>query len=122
MSSDNEMRSCNVTTANTADAQTAAPRRNGWEFLFSSGALMPTGAQRNVLKDAQLSTAQVSYVIRSRFPITTMFGWARSRDLASVGDPKLDVFMYDVGAEARAPRPTAAWPVASGTATAEARA
>jgi hypothetical protein len=93
--------------ATTADAQTAAPQRNGWELLFSSGALIPTGAQRNVLKDAQLSTAQVSYVIRSRFAITTMFGWARSRDLASVGDPKLDVFMNDVGAEARAPRPTA---------------
>ncbi|MFN2564185.1 MAG: hypothetical protein ABR499_04150, partial [Gemmatimonadaceae bacterium] len=93
-----------LATANTADAQTAAPQRNGWEFLFASGALIPTGAQRNVLKDAQLSTAQVSYVIRSRFAITTMFGWARSRDLASVGDPKLDVFTYDVGAEARAPR------------------
>jgi len=93
--------------ANAADAQTAATQRNGWELLFSSGALIPTGAQRNYLKDAQLSTAQVSYVIRSRFAITTMFAWARSRDLASAGDPKLDVFMYDVGAEARAPRLTA---------------
>jgi hypothetical protein len=96
-----------VATANAADAQTAATQRNGWEFLFSSGALIPTGAQRNALKDAQLSTAQVSYVIGSRFAITTMFGWARSRDLASAGDPKLDVFTYDVGAEARAPRRTA---------------
>jgi hypothetical protein len=75
--------------------------------LFSSGALVPTGAQRNALKDAPLSTAQVSYVIRSRLAITTMVGWARSRDLASISDPKVDVFTYDVGAELRAPRQVA---------------
>ena len=32
-----------------------------------------------------------------------MFGWARSRDVATAGDPKLDVFTYDVGAELRVP-------------------
>ena len=90
--------------AHTAGAQEPVRARNGWEVLFSTGALVPTGVQRNVLKDAALSTAQVSYVVRSRYAITTMAGWARSRDLASVGDPKLDVFTFDVGAEARAPR------------------
>jgi hypothetical protein len=65
---------------------------------------VPTGAQRTTLKDAPLSTAQLSYVVRSRFAVTTMVGWARSRDIASVNDPKLDVFTFDVGAEARAPR------------------
>jgi hypothetical protein len=33
-----------------------------------------------------------------------MFGWARSRDLATANTPKLDVFTYDIGAEARAPQ------------------
>ena len=88
----------------TVEAQSAPLQRNGFEVLFSSGALVPTGAQRNALKDAALSTAQVSYVVRSRFAVTTMVGWARSRDLASPTDPKLDVFTFDVGAEARAPR------------------
>jgi hypothetical protein len=92
-------------SASSALAQDAAPAaRNGWELLFSSGALVPTGVQRSVVKDAPLSTAQVSYVMRSRFAITTMAGWARSRDLATADDPKLDVFTFDVGAEARAPR------------------
>jgi hypothetical protein len=94
-----------VASASPALAQNAAPAdRNGWELLMSSGALVPTGVQRGVLKDAPLSTAQVSYVVRSRLAITAMGGWARSRDLASANDPKLDVFTFDVGAEARAPR------------------
>ena len=36
--------------------------------------------------------------------IGAMVGWARSRDVGTAGDPKLDVFTYDVGAEVRAPR------------------
>ena len=90
--------------AHTAGAQAPAAPRNSWELLFSSGALVPTGAQRHDIKDAALSTAQLSYVIRSRFALTTSLGWARSRDLGAVGEPKLDVFTYDVGVEARAPR------------------
>ena len=87
-----------------AQSQVVPESRNSWELLLSSGALVPAGAQRDFIKDANLSTAQLSYVIRSRYALTTMFGWARSRDLGSVGAPKLDVFTYDVGAEARAPR------------------
>jgi hypothetical protein len=91
-----------------ADAQATRPApRSGWELLASSGALVPTGAQRAALKDAALSTAQLSYVVRSRFAVTATVGWARSRDLAAEGDPKLSVFTYDVGVEARAPRRTA---------------
>jgi hypothetical protein len=92
--------------AGTVEAQTAVDTtaRSGWEFMMSSGALVPTGVQRRIIKDAQLSTAQLSYVIRARVAVTAMAGWARSRDIASTGDPKLDVFTYDVGAEVRAPR------------------
>lgn len=90
--------------ARPADAQAPAQPRNAWEFIASSGALVPTGAQRDAVKDAPLSTAQLSYVIRSRFAVTTMFGWARSRDLLAAGDPKVDIFTYDVGAEARGAR------------------
>jgi hypothetical protein len=44
------------------------------------------------------------YVARPALAITSTVGWARSRDIATAGDPKLDVFTYDVGAEVRAPR------------------
>lgn len=84
--------------------QSAPADRNGWELLLSSGALVPTGAHRDAIRAANLSTAQLSYVLRSRVALTTMFGWARSRDLSSADDPKLDVFTFDAGIEARASR------------------
>lgn len=89
--------------AQGSDSVTSAHAR-GWEVLGSSGALLPMGAQRSSLKRAPLSTAQVLYAINPRVAITTTLGWGRSRDLAAVGTPKLSVFTYDVGIEARAPQ------------------
>src|SRR6478672_10573435 len=66
-----------LASSGSALAQTAPAKRDSWELLFSTGALVPTGAQRRVVKDAPLSTAQLSYVVRSRFAVTTMLGWAR---------------------------------------------
>lgn len=93
-----------VVGARTADAQTAPAQTSRFEFLVSSGSLVPTGAPRNAIKRADLTTAQLSYLVRPNVAVTTSFGWARSRDLATVGSPKLDVFTYDVGAEVRADR------------------
>ena len=92
-----------LASARTSTAQAPAEPTGAWEFRVPSGGLVPTGAQRNALKDAHLSAAQLSYAVRPAFAITATVGWARSRDLASANDPKLDVFTYDLGAEARAP-------------------
>jgi len=67
---------------------------------FSSGALIATGSQRNQIKDAQLSAVQVARKVGHGVAITGTFGWARSRDLATVDAPKLDVFTTDIGIEA----------------------
>jgi hypothetical protein len=48
-----------------------------------------------------MSAAQMSWVLRPSLAITGTLGWARSRDVSSAGSPKLDVFAYDVGVEAR---------------------
>ena len=93
-----------ISSGSAALAQTAPSARNTFEVLTSSGALIPTGTERSAIKDAPLSTIQASYVMHSRFAVTAMFGWARSRDLATANTPKLDVFTYDIGAEARAPQ------------------
>ena len=90
--------------ARAARAQAVPDTKTGFEFLVASGSLVPTGAQRDVIKRGNLSAAQLSYVVRPGVAITTTVGWARSRDLASAGAPKLDVFTYDVGAELRAKR------------------
>jgi Outer membrane protein beta-barrel domain len=78
--------------------------RSRFEFVVSSGALLPTGDQRDALKSAKMTLAQLSYAMRPYLAVTASMGWARSRDIATTNEPKLDVFTYDVGAELRADR------------------
>lgn len=99
---------CTLIAAGPLSAQTTEPstqaKTGRWSFLVPSGAIVPTGAQRHAIKRGNLSAVQVAYVARPGFAVTSMAGWARSRDIASAGDPKLDVFTYDIGAEVRAPQ------------------
>jgi hypothetical protein len=73
------------------------------ELLIPSGTLIPTGAQRDAIKRGNMTALQVNYVTNEVFAITSTVGWARSRDLTTANEAKLDLFTYDVGAEARAP-------------------
>jgi opacity protein-like surface antigen len=90
--------------AAAAQAQAAASAPAHFELLVHTGRMIPTGALGDVVRDANLSAAQLAYVLHPSFAVTTTVGWARSRDIASQGDPRLDVFTYDIGAEIRAPR------------------
>ena len=94
--------SCSLAATNAYGQETSKPAH--WEFLVPSGALITTGAQRNAIKSGNLTAVQLTYVARPALAITSTVGWARSRDVASAGDPKLDIFTYDIGAEARMPR------------------
>ena len=97
-----------------AEAQTPPQTPAAWEFCVAGGWLMPTGAERTSIKKADLTAVVVSYVPRPSFAITGTFEWARSHDLTIAGQPKLDVFLCDVGAEARASQMAVggAWTVA----------
>lgn len=88
----------------TTETQTTPEHKPGWELLVSSGVVVPTGAQRARVAQGKLTAAQVSYVVRPAIAVTASLGWARTRDIATVNDPKLDAFTYDVGAEFRAPK------------------
>jgi hypothetical protein len=88
-------------STHTAAAQTTSAPATGWEFRVTSGAFVPTGNQRNYLKDAQVSAAQLAWLARPSLAVTGTFGWARSRDLRSADTPKLDAFTSDVGIELR---------------------
>lgn len=103
-----------LASARPAEAQSPLRPPAAWECYVSGGWLMPTGAQRASIKRADLTAVVVSYVPRPSFAITGTFEWARSHDLAIAGEPKLDVFICDVGAEARGPQMSlgAAWKVA----------
>lgn len=88
-------------TADTSSAPSPLGQKHSWEFLMTSGAVVPTGAQRSAIKRGNLSAAQLTYVARPALAFNATVGWARTRDIASKGDPRLDVFTYDVGAEVR---------------------
>jgi hypothetical protein len=67
------------------------------------GAYVPTGDQRDLLKDAVLVGAQGSWRVIPHLAITGTFGWAPSKDRVTAGDQTLDLYQYDIGAEGRAP-------------------
>lgn len=85
-------------------AETKSDTTTRWSVAVPGGSMLPTGTQRHNIKRADITAVQLVYAARPGLAITSTFGWARSRDIATSGDPKLDVFTYDVGAEARAPR------------------
>ena len=93
-----------VLFASNVAAQDAPVHKPSWQFSVNSGTVVPTGAQRDAIKRGGLTAAQLTYDMHPSVAIVTTVGWARSRDIATVGDPKLDVFTYDIGAELRAPR------------------
>ena len=95
-----------VAPLRTSGAQDSTPPattqpNSPWELRFTSGALVPTGSQRHFLKDAPMSAAQLSWLVRPSLAVTATIGWARSRDITTNTRPKLDVFTSDVGVEAR---------------------
>jgi hypothetical protein len=95
------IRSAVITLFVTATALSAQATPTGaWELRLASGALVATGAQRDYVKDAQLSAIQLARRVGHGVSLTGTFGWARSRDLARIDSPKLDVFTSDIGLEA----------------------
>ncbi len=89
--------------ASTAVAQDAVAHTNGFELRPYAGAFIPTGKQRDLLRDAVIVGGQASYRLNPQFAITGTLGWAPSKDRITAGDQKLDVWQYDLGAELRAP-------------------
>lgn len=87
----------------TATAQDAVASHNGFELRPYVGAYIPTGNQRDLLKDAVLVGGQASYRVNPNFALTGTLGWSPSKDRITPGDETLDLWQYDVGAELRAP-------------------
>jgi hypothetical protein len=67
------------------------------------GAYVPTGEQRDFLKDAVLVGAQGSLNFGTNFAVTGSFGWSPSKDKVTPGDQKIDAYQYDLGLEVRTP-------------------
>ena len=89
--------------ATTATAQDAVVHSNGFELRPYVGAYIPTGNQRDLLRDAVLVGGQASYRLNPNLAVTGTLGWSPSKDRITPGDQTLDVWQYDLGAEFRAP-------------------
>ncbi len=89
------------------DAQEGMPRTLTANAAFQVapyvGAYIPTGDQRELLEDAVLVGAQLSWRVVPQFAFTGTFGWAPSKDRFQVGNETLDLYHYDIGGELRAP-------------------
>jgi hypothetical protein len=101
--------SCSVIAASSLSAQSidssaTAAKQERWTLVVPRGAMIPTGAQREAVKRGNVSAVQLTYVAQPSFAVVSTFGWARSKDVATAGAPKLDVFTYDIGGELRAPK------------------
>jgi hypothetical protein len=92
-------------TAGPVAAQSASTARPHLEVLVTSGRLMPTGNRDEVIQSAGMTALQLSWVARPTLAITATGGWARSRDIGTIDQPRLDVFGYDLGVELRSARP-----------------
>ena len=68
------------------------------------GAYLPTGDDRDFLKDATLVGAQVSWNPSSSIGITTSIGFVSVEEEASIIGQEIDAVHYDIGLEARSDR------------------
>lgn len=79
-----------------------SPVARDFEIRPYVGAYLPTGDQRDLLKDAILVGAQASYRVLPQLAVTGTLGWAPTEDRVGAGRT-LDLLQYDVGTELRAP-------------------
>lgn len=86
-----------LAAATTATAQT--PTTPMLELRPLAGALIPTGDQRDLFKDAAMYGAQVALAYRPNVHFVGSFAWSPGRDRFAISDHKVNVYQYDVGAE-----------------------
>lgn len=72
----------------------------GPEIRVLYGALLPTGAQRNDFKSAELTGLAVAHEMSEFAHVLASVSWAHSRNKFAALDEKLTyIWLYDVGAE-----------------------
>ena len=94
-----------------AEAQSPAPRAINVRPVV--GALVATGDEHDVLKNAVLVGGQASYTLNSNFAVLGSFAWSPSEDKTITPRPKLDLYQYDLGVEGRLNDLTSGSPVAT---------
>jgi hypothetical protein len=63
------------------------------------GAFFPTGAQRDLYKDAAMFGAQAALELRPNLHVLGTFGWVPGQNKYAVAQDNVNIFTYDVGIE-----------------------
>ncbi len=88
-------------TAFAIRVQAQAPSHSAFHARPIVGALVATGDQHDLLKNAVLVGAQASYELHPNFAVIGSFGWSPSEDKLTTPQAKLDLYQYDLGLEGR---------------------
>jgi hypothetical protein len=88
-------------SAFAARAQAQSSSQSAFQLRPLVGALIPTGDERDVIKNAVLVGGQGSYTLNSNFALVGSFGWSPSEDKTSAARPKLDLYQYDLGIQGK---------------------
>lgn len=81
--------------------QAQLPSQSAFQVRPLVGALVATGDERDVLKNAVLVGGQASYTLNQNFGLVGSFGWSPNEDKTSAARPKLDLYQYDLGIQGR---------------------
>src|SRR5206468_3241695 len=96
-----------VVALGTFAAPVAAQSGGGSQQAFAIrpfvGGYVPTGQQRDFLKGSVFAGGQASWQVIPEFALVGTFGWSPSNDKITSGQPKLDLYQYDLGAELSQP-------------------
>ena len=65
------------------------------------GALVATGDERDLLKNAVVVGGQASYNLNSNFAVRGSFAWSPSEEKTITPRPKVDLYQYDLGIEGK---------------------
>jgi hypothetical protein len=88
-----------------AVALPAQTRKPVPEIRPFAGASIPSGAQRDLFKDAPMFGAQAALELKPNLHLIGTFGWVPGHTKYPVADDAVDLFEYNVGAELGLVRP-----------------
>jgi hypothetical protein len=91
--------------------QAQVPSQNALHVRPYVGALLTTGNEHDLLKNAVLVGGQASYAFHPNFSLAGSFGWSPSEDKTSALQTKVDLYQYDLGIEGRLSDLTSGSPV-----------
>jgi len=87
-----------VSSSGIASAQQPSMRR--WEIRPFTAAFVPTGSQSNTLKSGLSAGILGAYSFNQYLSAVGTFAWSSSEDKAALANEDVNVYQYDIGAEA----------------------